>query len=72
MRKAKPQKFRDRWRIRWYDERGVRRSECMMTYRSAMTALRNRLREVELKTELENQRRIKTLQQQVDKESAHG
>ncbi|MBN8609630.1 MAG: site-specific integrase [Deltaproteobacteria bacterium] len=44
---AKPTKHRDKWRIRWWDERGERQSEVFDTYRDATAELARRQAEVE-------------------------
>ena len=37
---ARPVRFRDKWRIRWMDEHGVRRSEFYSEHRDAAFKLR--------------------------------
>lgn len=39
---AKPIKQRDKWRIRWFDENGIRRSEVFDDYRTAQQELSKR------------------------------
>jgi integrase len=43
---AKPIKFRGKWRIRWMDEAGVRRSAVLDDYRDALFVLRRKQAEV--------------------------
>ena len=45
---AKPHRFRDKWRIRWFDHEGRRRSGVFETFREAERELSLRLAEVEL------------------------
>ena len=46
-RSARPTKFRNKWRIRWLDHEGVRRSAVFETYEEADRELRRELREVD-------------------------
>ena len=45
---AKPHRFRDKWRIRWFDHDGCRKSAVFETYREAERELALRLAQVEL------------------------
>ena len=45
---ARPQRFRDKWRIRWTDETGRRRSAVFKSFKDADAALKVRQAEVEL------------------------
>ncbi|MEO7111059.1 MAG: hypothetical protein ABI183_11530 [Polyangiaceae bacterium] len=44
---ARPVRCRDKWRIRWVDEKGVRQSDVLDTHREAEFELRRHQTEVE-------------------------
>lgn len=62
VRKAKPTKFRNRWRIRWHDENGDRRTEVFVSYRAAALALKTRWAEVEMKVEAARAAAVKKME----------